>query len=67
MVRLLQLVDPEISKNGNLTDWFHIAKERPDWDKMIESLDTLDDNFNFDPGDNPTPEFDSNEDQDCYS
>ena len=42
MVRSLQLVDPEISKNGNLTDWFHIAKERAEWNDLIKSLDSPD-------------------------
>ena len=40
MVRSLQLIDPEISNNGNLTDWFHIARERAEWNDLIEPLDS---------------------------
>ena len=67
MVRSLQLVDPEISNNGNLRDWFHIAKERSDLNNLIESLDTLGNNSNFDPNNNPTPEESDDKDQDYCS
>jgi hypothetical protein len=70
MVRSLQLVDLEISKNGNLTDWFHIAKERAEWNDLIESLDSPDNFFDldtsFDPDDDPTPVSDD-EDLNYYS
>ena len=70
MVRSLQLVDPEISKNGNLMDWFHIAKERAEWNDLIKSLDSPDKvfdlDFSSDPDNNPTP-VSGNEDLNCYS
>ena len=52
MVRSLRLMDPEISNNGNLSEWFHIARERTEWNDLIDSLDSpdniLDMNINSD-------------------
>ena len=42
MVRSLRLMDPEISNNGNLSEWFHIAREKTEWNDLIDSLDSPD-------------------------
>jgi hypothetical protein len=56
MVKSLQILDREIAHNGNLlTNWFHIAKERSEWNEMIETLDSNDDFiFRFDDNDEDT-------------
>ncbi len=39
MIRSLQILNPSISDDGDLKDWFHLAKDAPEWNSKLESLD----------------------------
>jgi hypothetical protein len=39
MIRSLQILDPNISDDGNLRDWFHLARDESEWNSKLESLD----------------------------
>jgi hypothetical protein len=44
LVRSLQIVNPDISDNGKLKEWFHQAKEILEWNNL--TLDPLDPDHN---------------------
>jgi hypothetical protein len=39
MIRSLQILNPNISNDGDLKEWFHLAKDAPEWNSKLESLD----------------------------
>jgi hypothetical protein len=39
MIQSLQILCPSISDDGNLRDWFHLARDESEWNSKLESLD----------------------------
>jgi hypothetical protein len=39
MIRSLQILCPNVSDDGNLRDWFHLAKDASAWNSKLEYLD----------------------------